>query len=105
MPSKPLLTDREKAFCLDVGFSHWQYAVLRDRILREAEEHDGRFPKAYVRSFFRLDATQAVKLFDFLVAEGRLVNLDKDLKEQKKPDLLTAHPEDEMDIDKTTHAA
>lgn len=82
-PTLPELNDREKAFCLDVGFSHWQFAVLRDRLLREAEEHEGRFSKTLVRSFFRLDSTQAIKLFEFFVGEGKITNADKDPKETK----------------------
>eukprot|EP00210_Caulerpa_lentillifera_P004169 g3975.t1 len=80
----PELTDRERQFCVEASFSPWQYAVLRDRILREAEEHGGRFSKIHVKNFFRLECTQSIKLFDFLVSEGKFVNSDKDSTGIKK---------------------
>jgi len=80
----PELTDRERQFCVEASFSPWQYAVLRDRILREAEEHGGRFSKTHVKSFFRLECTQSIKLFDFFVSEGIFINSDKDSKEVRK---------------------
>ena len=82
--SVPELSEREKSFCTEVGFSPWQFAILRDRLLREAEESGGRFSKILVRSFFRLDTSQAVKLFDFFVAEKRIVNSDRDLMRDPK---------------------
>ena len=94
LPIVPELNDREKAFCQEVGFSPWQYAVLRDRMLREAEEHGHRFSKAIARTFFRLDTTQSVKLFDFFVSEGLFINADKDVKDTRKLPPSTSLPDE-----------
>ncbi|KAG2489501.1 hypothetical protein HYH03_011953 [Edaphochlamys debaryana] len=69
LPGVELLSSRERELCAGVRLLPAHYLSLKDMLLRDCEKH-GATTRHEVRSFFRLEPSRALRLFDTLAAAG-----------------------------------
>ncbi|PNW86501.1 hypothetical protein CHLRE_02g089150v5 [Chlamydomonas reinhardtii] len=69
LPGVELLSSRERELCAAARLLPAHYLALKDVMLRDAEKN-GAISRTEARSFFRLDPSRSLRIYDLLVAAG-----------------------------------
>ncbi|GMH39953.1 hypothetical protein BSKO_07857 [Bryopsis sp. KO-2023] len=69
LPGWEILSAKERELCVASRFVPAHYLALKDRLLREADKL-GYFPRHDVKTFFRLEPTRALKVYDLILGSG-----------------------------------